>query len=277
MRNPLAAYRQTHLVRGLPRHAGLRSALPPQEIEIISESAGTNMLLGSRSHAIITGGRCPVAFGGLVFCTKGGRIVSRESTVFVVDDDPKARQAMARLLGEIFKRVEGYGTASDFLAAYDPAQPGCLVTEVVLPGMSGLQLHHCLCEACDGHPALPVVFVTRHANVQIAVEAMQAGAVHFLEKPVREQELWNSVRKAMDIDRQNRDRLARRVKIDSRLATLSAGERDVLDGILAGKYNKQIASELNRSIRTIEDRRARIMKKLEVGSVVELVQQLGDR
>ena len=124
---------------------------------------------------------------------------------------------------------------------------------------------------------MPVIFVTRHANVQIAVEAMQAGAVHFLEKPAREQELWNSVRKALDIDRENRDRLNRRGEIEKRLAMLSLGERDVLDRILAGKYNKQIASDLSLSIRTIEDRRARIMKKLGVGSVVELVQRLADR
>ncbi len=200
-----------------------------------------------------------------------------ESTVFVVDDDPNARQAMVRLLGEIFKRVEGYATASDFLAAHDPALPGCLVTEVVLPGMSGLELYRRLGESSDGQPVLPVIFVTRHANVQIAVEAMQAGAVHFLEKPAREQDLWSSVRKALDIDRKNRERLARQAEVDKRLAMLSAGERDVLDRILARKCNKQIASELHLSIRTIEDRRSRIMRKLEVDSVVELVQQLRDR
>ena len=203
--------------------------------------------------------------------------MNSESTVFVVDDDPKARQTMVRLLGAIFTQVEAYATAGEFLASRDPARPGCLVTEVVLPGMSGLELHRRLCDDGDGYPAMPVIFVTRHANVQIAVEAMQAGAVHFLEKPAREQELWNSVRKALDIDRENRDRLARRGEIEKRLAMLSTGEREVLDRILAGKYNKQIASDLNLSIRTIEDRRARIMKKLGVGSVVELVQRLADR
>ena len=122
-----------------------------------------------------------------------------------------------------------------------------------------------------------MIFVTRHANVQIAVEAMQAGAVHFLEKPAREQDLWNSVRKALDIDRENRDRRVRRAEVQKRLARLSNGEQEVLDRILAGKSNKQIASELSLSIRTIEDRRARIMRKLEVGSVVELVQEILDR
>ncbi len=209
--------------------------------------------------------------------------MSSESTVFVVDDDPIARQAVVKLLRAIFTRVEGYASASEFLAARDPAEPGCLVTEVVLPGMSGLELHRRLSEACDGdgdgdgHPVLPVIFVTRHANVQIAVEAMQAGAVHFLEKPAREQDLWNSVRKALDIDRENRDRCARRVVIEKRLATLSTGEREVLDRLLTRMSNKKIASELKLSIRTIEDRRARIMKKLAVGSVVELVQGMLSR
>jgi two-component system response regulator DctR len=113
--------------------------------------------------------------------------------------------------------------------------------------------------------------------VQIAVEAMQAGAVHFLEKPAREQELWNSVRKALDIDRENRDRSARRAQFEKRLARLSHGEREVLDRILAGMFNKQMASELSLSIRTIEDRRARIMKKMEVGSLVELVRGMLSR
>jgi len=200
--------------------------------------------------------------------------VSSESTVFVVDDDPNDRQAMVKLLRTIFASVEGYASAGEFLAARDSAQPGCLVTEMVLPGMSGLELHRRLCEAGDGQPALPVIFVTKHANVQIAVDAMQAGAVDFLEKPARVQDLWNSVRKALDVDYENRDRLARRAEVEKRLATLSTGEREVLDRILAGKFNRQIASELDLSIRTVEDRRARIMKKLKVGSVVELAQAM---
>jgi FixJ family two-component response regulator len=203
--------------------------------------------------------------------------VSSEPTVFVVDDDSIARQAMVKLLKAIFAQVEGHASADEFLAARDPAQPGCLITEVVLPGMSGMELHRRLTADRDGQPALPVIFVTRHASVQIAVEAMQAGALHFLEKPAREQDVWNCVRKALDIDRENRDRCARRAQIEQRLARLSHGEREVLDCILAGKFNKQMASELNLSIRTIEDRRAQIMKKMEVGSLVELVHQMLSR
>jgi FixJ family two-component response regulator len=203
--------------------------------------------------------------------------VSSKPTVFVVDDDVAARQAMVKLLGAIFEQVEGYASGGDFLAAYDRQRPGCLITEVVLPGMSGLELHRRLSVGQDGHPVLPVIFVTRHASVPIAVEAMRAGAVHFLEKPAREQDIWNSVRKALDIDRENRDRSVRRAQIEAHLATLSHGEREVLDRILAGKFNKQIAAELNLSIRTIEDRRARIMKKLGVNSLVELVQWMLSR
>jgi len=199
--------------------------------------------------------------------------VSEDPTVFVVDDDPAVLGSVTKLLKIIFSRVEAYASAAAFLAAYDPSRPGCLVLDVAMPGMSGLELQRKLTER---EIDLPVVFITGHGNVQMAVDAMRQGAINFLEKPFREQELWDSVRKALETDRQKRRRRARTERIRQRMATLSPGERDVLQRILTGKTNRQIATELNLSVRTIEDRRGRLMKKLDASSLVELVQMALD-
>ncbi len=192
-----------------------------------------------------------------------------EATVFVVDDDPAVLRSLTSLVKVVFPRVEPYPSAAEFLAAYQPQREGCLVLDVAMPQMNGLELQrHLIRDKID----LPLVFITGHANVQMAVGAMQAGAVNFLEKPFQEQELWDSIRRALDLDRRNRRRKARRDGVEQRLAQLSGGEREVLDLILDGKFNKEIAATLNLSIRTIEDRRAKLMKKMEVNSVAELVQ-----
>jgi two-component system response regulator FixJ len=195
--------------------------------------------------------------------------LSEETTIFLVDDDPITLQLMLATVQVVFPRVETFTSAAEFLAAYRPDRPGCLVLDVALQGMSGLELQRKL---IHDKILLPVVFVTSHANVAMAVEAMQMGAVHFLEKPVREQQLWDSIRKAIDLDAQNRRRLARRQRAEELLAKLTPGEREVLDLILEGKMNKEIASELGLSTRTIEDRRAKLMKKMNAQCVAELVQ-----
>jgi FixJ family two-component response regulator len=195
--------------------------------------------------------------------------VIAEPTVFIVDDDPAVLRSLTALVKVIFPRVEAFGSATDFLGAYDRQRPGCLVLDVAMPGMSGLELQNRL---ADDSIDLPVVFITGHGNVQMAVDAMQAGAVNFLEKPFREQDLWDSIRKGLEIDAERRKRQQRAVEAQRRMGLLSHGEREVLDRILQGKYNKQIASELDLSIRTVEDRRARLMKKMQARSVVELVQ-----
>ena len=191
-----------------------------------------------------------------------------EATVFLVDDDAAALRALATLIKVVFPRVETYASAAEFLAAYRQ-QPGCLVLDVAMPGMSGLELHRKLVQ---DKVTLPVVFVTGHANVPMAVEAMQMGAVNFLQKPVQEQELWDSIRRAIEVDAQNRRRLARRQRAEERLARLSVGEREVLNLILEGKMNKEIATELGLSTRTVEDRRAKLMKKMGADSLAELIQ-----
>jgi len=192
-----------------------------------------------------------------------------ESTVFLVDDDPAVLRSLAALVKVVFPRVEAYRSAAEFLDTYNGDQHGCLVLDVAMPGMNGLELQRKLSQ---DKIDLPVVFITGHGNVQMAVGAMQAGAINFLEKPFREQELWDSIRKAFELDHQNRRRKARRAKIQTRMTQLTDGERAVFNLIVEGKYNKEIADALGLSVRTIEDRRARLMKKMEAGSVAELVQ-----
>ena len=194
--------------------------------------------------------------------------MTEEATVFLVDDDSAALRALATLVKVVFPRVETFSSATEFLAAYH-RQPGCLVLDVAMPGMSGLELHRKLIR---DKVTLPVVFVTGHGNVPMAVEAMQMGAVNFLQKPVQEQELWDSIRRAIELDTQNRRRRARRQRAEERLTRLTAGERAVLNLILEGKMNKEIAAELGLSTRTIEDRRAKVMKKMDAKSLAELVQ-----
>ncbi len=195
--------------------------------------------------------------------------VEIESTAYVVDDDADSRRLIAGLLEAIFPRVQAFASATEFLEAYQEDQPGCLVLDVAMPGMSGLELQKALAER---NIQLPIVFLTGHANVQMAVGAMQAGAVNFLEKPIREQDLWESVRRAFDLDRQRRKARFGRTDGEQKVSRLVPGEREVLALILEGMFNKEIAAQLNLSIRTVEDRRARLMRKLEVASVVELVQ-----
>ncbi len=195
--------------------------------------------------------------------------MSSEPTVFIVDDDPAVLRSLTALVKVVFPRVTTFPTAQDFLAAYDPEQPGCLVLDVALPGMSGLELQRKLVqERID----LPVVFITAHGNVQMAVGAMQSGAINFLEKPFHEQELWDSVRRALERDAENRRRKAHRQRIQELLSQLTQGEHEVLDLILQGKCNKEIAGHLQLSVRTVEDRRARLMRKMQAKSIAELVQ-----
>ncbi len=195
--------------------------------------------------------------------------MSDEATVYVVDDDPAVLRSLVALVGAVYPNVEAFRSAAEFLGAFDAARPGCLVLDVAMPGMNGLELQRRLIrEKID----LPVVFITGRANVQMAVGAMQAGAINFLEKPFDDQELWDSIRHALEEDRRNRSRNARRQSVQKRMARLSGGEREVLELILEGKFNKEIAVCLDLSVRTIEDRRSRLMQKMEANSVAELVQ-----
>jgi len=191
-----------------------------------------------------------------------------DATVYLIDHDPGSLKSLVALLDIVFPRVKAFSSAIDFWDAYGGDPLGCLVLDARLPGMSGLELQRKLLqEKID----LPVIFVTGRGTVSMAVEAMQLGAIHFLEKPVDEQVLYDSIRKALEISKQRCHRVARRKQATERLASLKPPEREVLHLILEGKMNREMATELDCSVRTIEDRRAKLMKKLNVASLVELI------
>lgn len=197
-----------------------------------------------------------------------------EPTIFVVDDDAgvgRALHSAGKLLG---CPVQAFANAAEFLTAYNPEQPGCLVLDIRMPGMTGLELQRKL---ADGGRSIPIVMISGHADVRIAVEAMTLGAVTLLEKPFRLDELLANVRKALEKDAVAREARQKSADADARLAALTTKEREVLDLIAAGKTNREMADALGLSVRAVEDRRSRLMKKVQVGSVAELVKLLSER
>lgn len=190
------------------------------------------------------------------------------ATVFVVDDDPGIRDSLTWLLQSVGLAVETYGSAGEFLDVYVPARPGCLVLDVRLPGMGGLDL---LDELRHRGATLPVIVVTAFGEVHSTVRAMKGGAIDVMEKPTRDQVLLDRVQQALELDRCTRASLAKRSDAAVRYARLSKRERQVLKLITAGKANKAIAAELGLSAKTIESHRAAIMRKLDVHSTPELV------
>jgi len=191
-----------------------------------------------------------------------------EPTVFVVDDDRAMRDSLSWLLDSVGLRVRSYATAAEFLADHDPAQPGCLVLDVRMPGMSGLDLQ---AELARRGVELPTIVITGHAEVSMAVRAVKAGALDFIEKPFSDQLLLDRVRQALEIDLEVREVRRRREDALRRLATLTAREREVLDLVVAGKANKEIASALGLSTKTVEVHRAHVMSKMCVDSLAELI------
>jgi FixJ family two-component response regulator len=190
-------------------------------------------------------------------------------TVFVVDDDEAIRRSMLYLLRSVGLAAEGYASGNAFLKAFDAARPGCLVLDIRMPGLSGLELQDRL-TAADS--LLPVIFVTGHADVPMAVEAMKNGAFDFIEKPFRDQELLERVNAAIAADLLHRREQHGQSEIVARLATLTQRERQVMECVVAGKPNKIIAWELGTSQRTVEIHRARVMAKMEAHSLARLVQ-----
>jgi FixJ family two-component response regulator len=188
--------------------------------------------------------------------------------VHVVDDDDSLRRALARLLRAAGFEVRDYASAGAFLLARPPEAPGCLVLDVRMPGPSGLELQAGL--ARDASP-LPVVFLSGHGDVATSVQAMKAGAVDFLTKPVDREALLGAVRRALSRDADERATRARRSALRARYAALTAREREVLAGVVAGRLNKQIAADLGTAERTVKAHRAQVMEKMQVASVAELV------
>lgn len=194
--------------------------------------------------------------------------MTTEPTIFVVDDDAGVSKALASAGALLGLPVRAFAAAADFLAAHDPAAPGCLVLDVKMPGMTGLEL---LRKLADDGVRIPVVMVSGHADVRIAVEAMTLGALTLLEKPFRLDELIAHLRAALARDAATRATSSRQDAAAARLAALTPKEREVLERIARGATNKDIAADLGLSVRAVEDRRARLMKKMDARSVADLV------
>ena len=191
-----------------------------------------------------------------------------EPVVFVVDDDAGVRDTLKWLLTSVQLRVEAFGSATEFLEQYNPEMPGCLLLDVRMPGMSGLQLQTQL-EAKN--IAMPIIFISGHGDVQMAVRAMKSGAVDFIEKPFNNQAVIDSVQRAIDGVRERVNEQADRASTVKVLDSLTDRERQVLDGIVAGYTNKQIAGQYDLSEKTIEFHRSKLMKKLNVKSMAQLM------
>ena len=192
-------------------------------------------------------------------------------TVYLVDDDAAIRDAISLSLSLRGYQISQFSSAEGFFDAFDPSWAGCVVADIRMPGMSGLELQVKLNER---HSILPIIFITGHGDVPMAVEAMQAGAVDFIQKPFRDQDLLDRINQALDKDAGSRRMLAERNMIRKRLESLTPREREVLDLVVAGKANKVIAGDLNLSQRTVEIHRARVMEKMEAHSLAHLVRMV---
>jgi FixJ family two-component response regulator len=190
------------------------------------------------------------------------------AVVFVVDDDAAIRNSLRRLITSVGFKVELFSSAREFVGARRPDAPACLILDVRLPGPSGLDLQR---ELADTDAELPIIFLTGHGDIPMSVRAMKAGAVEFLTKPFRPQDLLDAIRNAIDRDRTARAERHERIELRRRYASLTPRERDVLACIVAGLLNKQIAGELGTSEATVKEQRAHVMAKMQAGSVAQLV------
>jgi FixJ family two-component response regulator len=197
-----------------------------------------------------------------------------EPTVYVIDDDESIRELLVWLMRRNRIRAEAFSNARSFLKAYRPEAPGCLILDLYMPGMSGLELQEYLKESGI---EMPVIFLSGRADVPKAVHAVKSGAIDFIEKPFDYRRIVELVGECLRRDVAARDDRAQSRRRAERLATLTQREREVLDRVVAGKVNRIIAEEMAISIKTVEAHRARIMEKLAVDSVAELVKATLDR
>ena len=189
-------------------------------------------------------------------------------TVVVIDDDQDVREALQGLLQSVGLRVELFASVPEFLSSNRPNLPGCLVLDVRLPGRSGLDFHDDLVKA---KVRVPVIFISGHADVPMSVRAMKAGAMEFLIKPVRHQDLLDAIHRAIEHDRARRDEEEVVDRLRARLDTLTPREREVMRLVAAGRRNKQIAAEIGLSEATVKLRRGQVMRKLRIRSLAELI------
>ena len=195
-----------------------------------------------------------------------------DAIVYVVDDDEAVRDSLSMLLKSVGFDTRVYETAMDFLNDHNPAQHGCLVADIRMPGMSGLDLQAALNKK---GASLPIIFITGHGDVPMAVDAMKAGALDFIQKPFRDQELLDRINQALVQDSEQREGYEERVAVRARLAALTPREREVMERVVKGQANKVIALDLGVSQRTVEIHRARVMQKMHARSLAELVTLVG--
>jgi FixJ family two-component response regulator len=191
-----------------------------------------------------------------------------ESHVYVIDDDQAVRDSLALLLKSMGQKARLFDSAQAFLDQFDPDMKGCIVLDIRMPGMSGVELQHRLkAMRCS----LPVIFVTGHGDVPMAVEAMHQGAFDFIQKPFRDQELLDRINQALAWDQEHRSEDERRRSVEERFGSLTPREREVMDCVVRGLANKVIAMDLDLSQRTVEIHRARVMEKMNARSLADLV------
>jgi len=197
----------------------------------------------------------------------------RNAVIAIVDDDLSVRRSLQRLIRSAGWNAESFASAQEFLARPGPGTPSCLVLDLRLPGLSGLDLQKRMAEI---GLEIPIVFLTGHGNIPASVQAMKAGAVEFLTKPFDEEDLFQAIQEAIERDRRTRQQRAEKRELKNRYASLTAREREIMEQVISGKLNKQIAADLSITEFTVKFHRGHVMRKMQADSLADLVRMAGN-